>query len=148
MDNEKEYPSLHQQGENLAKFTFQLIKKAINQEALFVSPEVKEERLSICRQCEWYDPAQNRCKQCGCFLDQKAGFALDSCPLHKWDESDIDWTKNKFKEIMEQLEGKSTEQKPFSGTPNFPLKPNVGDSYTWEGNTWYWTGEMWDFDIP
>lgn len=146
MENEKQYPSFAQQGDNLAKFTFQIIKKAINQEALFVSPEVKEERLSICRECDWYDPNQNRCKHCGCFLDQKASFSLDSCPIHKWDESDIDWTKNKFQEIMAQLEGDTNDG--TNGTPNFPTDAKIGDVYNWEGNQWIWTGTMWDFDIP
>lgn len=146
MENEKQYPSFPQQGENLAKFTFQIIKKALNQEALFVSPEVKAERLAICKECDWYDPTQNRCKHCGCFLDQKASFALDSCPIQKWDESDIDWTKNKFKEIMDQLEGDNNDG--TNGTPNFPTDPKIGDVYTWEGNQWFWTGTMWDFDMP
>lgn len=143
---EKQYPSFSKQGENLAKFTFELIKKAIRQEALLVSPEVKNERLTICRSCDWYDAPQNRCKHCGCFLDQKASYALDSCPIHKWDESDVDWTKNKFKEIMNELDG--TPEQEFEGTPNFPTQPQIGEQYHWQGNTWIWTGTMWDFDIP
>ena len=63
-----EYPSLPDQGKNLAKFTFEVLKKAMSSNALFVSDEVKEERLKICRTCEYYDPDQVRCKHCGCFL--------------------------------------------------------------------------------
>jgi len=147
----KSYPSIGEQGQNLAKFTFQVIKKALQSESLFVSSEVKQERLAICRGCEYYDPGQNRCKECGCFLDQKASYAIDSCPVHKWDESDIDWTKSKFSEILESIEAGNKNQAPGrdeNEVPNFPLNPEPGDAYHWNGHTWVWNGVMWDFDVP
>ena len=142
------YPTVGEQGQNLAKFTFQVIKKALQNEALFVSSEVKQERLTICRGCDRYDPGQNRCRECGCFLDQKASYAIDSCPLHKWDESDIDWTKDKFNEILESINGNQTSGRDESEVPNFPINPATGDSYHWNGHTWVWNGVMWDFDVP
>jgi hypothetical protein len=143
----KSYPSVGEQGQNLAKFTFQVIKKALQNEALFVSSEVKQERLAICRGCDRFDPGQNRCKECGCFLDQKASYAIDSCPLHKWDESDVDWTKDKFNEILESINGNQTSERDENQVPNFPLNPVSGDSYHWNGHTWVWNGVMWDFDV-
>ena len=46
---ENEYPSLPEQGKNLAKFTFEILKRAVANggASLFVSEEVQRERLSI-----------------------------------------------------------------------------------------------------
>ena len=46
-----------------------------------------KERLSICRDCEFYNtdnPKHPRCNECGCFLMVKASWATESCPLKKW----------------------------------------------------------------
>jgi hypothetical protein len=137
----KSYPSLQQQGKNLAKFTFELIKHSLQSGALLVSDEVKQERLAICNKCEWYDESQDRCKECGCFMDQKASFAIDSCPLDKWSESNADWIEENFDQLMNKIE-ENVER--VATTPQFPAKRNVGDEYTWKDNTWKWNGYMWD----
>ena len=52
-----------------------------------VPARVYDERLSICRGCEFYNnenPKRPTCKECGCFLLVKAGWASESCPLKKW----------------------------------------------------------------
>jgi len=49
-----------------------------------VSPEQIEQRMSLCRMCEMYDPAQNRCNACGCFLAAKTAFRSAECDLGKW----------------------------------------------------------------
>lgn len=104
MDEQKEYPSLTEQGKNLASFAFEIVKKAYQGQALRVSPEVKSKRLEICKQCESYDPEQIRCKECGCMLEWKTDFALDSCPLKKWEPSSEAWMNGKFDEILKDLD--------------------------------------------
>jgi hypothetical protein len=99
-----EYPSLPEQGKNLASFTFELIKNALETGALHVSDEVKNQRLEICRACEKYDPKQIRCIECGCFLEHKASFAIDSCPLKKWEESNEEWINEKFDTLVNNME--------------------------------------------
>ena len=83
---ESEYPSLPEQGKNLAKFTFEVLKKALANggASLLVSEKIQRERLEICKSCPKYDDLQHRCKECGCPLGAKVKFALDSCPLGKW----------------------------------------------------------------
>ena len=103
MTEKKEYPSLLQQGKNLAEFSFELIKNAVKTGALEVSEEVKNQRLEICRGCDKYDPDQVRCIECGCFLESKAGFALNSCPIGKWEESNKDWME-RFDDVIGDLE--------------------------------------------
>jgi hypothetical protein len=134
-----EYPSLPEQGKNLAKFAFEVVKNAMQSEALFVSDEVKESRLEACRSCEWYDASQGRCKHCGCFLEHKARFALDSCPIDKWVESDTDWMNGKYDEVLESMQAPDE-----SKGPRFPAEPELNDTYTWNETTWTWNGAMWD----
>lgn len=136
-----EYPSLPEQGKNLAKFTFEVVKQAFSSNALFVSSEVKQERLKICSTCEFYDAKQIRCKHCGCYLEHKANFALDSCPIDKWTISDTDWVNEKFNDVMNRVEGNTSH----NDTPRFPLQPEIDDVYEWNGRKWKWNGEMWDF---
>jgi hypothetical protein len=138
-----DYPSLPEQGKNLAKFTFEVVKQALSSNALFVSPEIKQQRLEICSTCEYYDAKQVRCKHCGCYLDHKTNFALDSCPIDKWIESDSDWMNGKFEEVKDKVEG----NEPISDGPQFPVKPEIGDVYEWNDNQWQWNGEMWDFAV-
>ena len=101
---EKQYPSLPEQGKNLAKFSFDLIKNALQTGALIVSAEVQAQRLEICKVCEWYDAEQTRCKHCGCYLPAKVSFALDSCPVKKWTENEETWMNENFNKVMGNME--------------------------------------------
>lgn len=104
MSEEKNYPSLLKQGKNLAEFSFELIKNAMKTGALHVSEEIKSQRLEICRNCEKYDAEQIRCIECGCFLESKTSFSLDSCPIGKWTESNKDWMEERFDAVIEGME--------------------------------------------
>lgn len=105
MSENQDYPSLLEQGKNLAKFSWDVINYIHkNQgEVLIVSDKVFDERLEICRGCEKYDKYENRCKECGCFIPAKAKIILDSCPLNKWTEDKEGWDK-KFEDITKKLE--------------------------------------------
>lgn len=104
MSEENQYPSLIDQGKNLAEFSFELVKRAMQSEALFVSDKIQNERMKICKSCEKYDETQNRCIECGCWLNQKTKFALDSCPLKKWDISNEDWINGKYDQLLQDRE--------------------------------------------
>jgi hypothetical protein len=136
-----DYPSLPEQGKNLAKFAFEVVKRAMYSKALFVSNEVKEERLAICRTCEYYDPTQIRCKHCGCMLEHKARFALHSCPVYKWAESDTDWMNSEYDKVLESIE--SQNEPDYARTPVFPRDPQINDQYRWNDLTYTWDGSMW-----
>jgi len=41
-------------------------------------------RIEICKSCDQYDANQNRCNNCGCFLNIKASWNSEKCPLNKW----------------------------------------------------------------
>ena len=86
MSEEKQYPSIPQQGKNLAKFAWDVMKESLSNDStsLLVSDQIYNERLEICKSCDWYDPNQNRCKECGCYMLVKARLAGSHCPLDKW----------------------------------------------------------------
>jgi len=46
--------------------------------------ELKEKRLSICRQCPEYVSLTTQCKKCGCFMEMKARLENAVCPIGKW----------------------------------------------------------------
>lgn len=85
----EEFPSIPEQGKNLAKFTFEVVKNVVdlsptNDTKLIVSKEEQKERLDICKKCEYYNIRSNRCKSCGCYLNHKVKFGVSQCPIGKW----------------------------------------------------------------
>lgn len=151
MSEEIDYPSIGQQGQNLAKFTFEVLKEAFKggQEKLFVNPDVQKKRLDVCRECPYFDGQQGRCKHCGCFLAYKVRFSLESCPLNKWGISDEDWMNG----VYEQIEDTITNPEPEDAQPRFPYEKTLGTKYSWrmpepDGRLihWFWNGAMWQLD--
>jgi hypothetical protein len=105
MSENQDYPSLVDQGKNLAKFSWDLINyiQKNQHKVLFVSDEVYEERINICKGCEKYNDLESRCKECGCFIPAKAKIIIDSCPLNKWKEDKESW-EQKFEDITKNLD--------------------------------------------
>jgi ribosomal protein S14 len=88
-NRDEEFPSVNEQGKNLAKFTFEVVKNVIdlspsNETKLLLSKEEQKERLDVCKKCDYYSVRQNRCKQCGCHLSHKVKFGVSRCPIGKW----------------------------------------------------------------
>ena len=110
MTENSKYPSLFEQGKNLANFSLDLIKHIHSNPDKFitVSDETYRERMSICKSCDKYDEFDNRCSECGCFLPAKARIILDSCPLEKW-STDVGSWENKFDEIVKEIDGNNSE---------------------------------------
>jgi len=87
------FPSLQEQGKNLAKFTFNVVKDSISLTTdinnnnriklnVFSTSEEQKKRLDICEGCiHYYD---GRCRQCGCFLKQKVKLSAAKCPMNFW----------------------------------------------------------------
>ena len=111
MSEEQKYPSLAQQGKNLAGFTWELLNYITKNEekVLFVSDQVYKKRVNICKSCDKFDELENRCMECGCYVPAKAKIILDSCPLQKWDVDSTNW-EEKFSEIQKDLGLDNTQQ--------------------------------------
>lgn len=50
----------------------------------YVSKEVSESRLALCRACPELIQLTTTCKKCGCFMTAKSKLAKAACPLEKW----------------------------------------------------------------
>ena len=88
-NNKEEFPSLPEQGKNIAKFTFEVVKNVIdisprNETKLIIPEEEQKQRLDVCKKCDYYSVRQNRCRQCGCYLGTKIKFGASTCPIGKW----------------------------------------------------------------
>ena len=46
------------------------------------SEPLYEERLSICKQCDYLNAGM--CKACGCYVEMRAAMKRRSCPYSKW----------------------------------------------------------------
>lgn len=87
MSDNKEFPSIPEQGKNLAQFTFNVVKDVVNithKREVYVKEQVKKERMEQCWKCEYYHAKQNRCRHCGCWLEHKVKFSISECPIGKW----------------------------------------------------------------
>jgi len=56
--NKDEFPSIDEQGKNLAKFTFEVVKNVIdispdNDTKLILSKKEQKERLDVCKKCNY-----------------------------------------------------------------------------------------------
>lgn len=49
-----------------------------------VDSEIFEKRMSICKSCPFFNSEQVRCDKCGCFLNVKASWNSEKCPVDKW----------------------------------------------------------------
>jgi hypothetical protein len=137
MKEESSYPSLPEQASNLANFSFNVVRSAIiSNDSPFASDEIQSERWRICKSCEYYDPRQFRCRHCGCFLEAKIKFTIDSCPLQKW-------TVSNSEPIIEE---KKINQ--ISTSSDFPTNPSVDEIFEKKNEsgkpiTWKYDGKIW-----
>jgi hypothetical protein len=56
----------------------------VNPATEWATPEVAEERYSICKACPELIKLTKQCKKCGCFMAAKTKLQLATCPLGKW----------------------------------------------------------------
>lgn len=65
------------------------------------SPGQIEERLSICRSCEWWNPegfrGTGRCRKCGCSTWAKIRMTSSACPIGKWLQIPVEAEENTVK---------------------------------------------------
>lgn len=86
--DKKNYPTLIQQAKNAISSGIDYIKSGFKNS----DEEEKQRRMEICTgntekgipQCPSYDKEQNRCRECGCFLNLKTRMESGSCPLGRW----------------------------------------------------------------
>ena len=56
---------------------------------------IKDDRLEICKTCEFYNHESTKCRKCGCFMEYKAMLPYVDCPIGKWGAINTDETGDK-----------------------------------------------------
>jgi hypothetical protein len=56
----------------------------LDYDKLIHDESVVDERMKICRSCEFFTPLTTQCKKCGCIMLGKTKLAGAGCPVHKW----------------------------------------------------------------
>lgn len=74
-------PPIKTQVSNLLADLHKVIKNKQGQPIL-VSEEIIKTRLDTCKTCGSYK--DNRCTECGCFMEAKVRFTSLKCPIGKW----------------------------------------------------------------
>jgi hypothetical protein len=49
-----------------------------------VTATTAEERLEICKGCEFFIKTTGQCKKCGCLMQAKTKLPNAECPIGKW----------------------------------------------------------------
>jgi len=81
-------PPLTKMAGNLAREAFHAARALAGGSELCVPDSVMDERLDLCRACDYFREEGNRCThtKCGCFLKIKTHYAPMRCPIGKWVE--------------------------------------------------------------
>lgn len=61
-----------------------LAKTVLDLKGPKVSPELQQERMSICQECPHLYKPTTTCKKCGCFMSIKTWLPRQECPIGKW----------------------------------------------------------------
>ena len=70
----------------------------------FVSNEVYEDRIAICKGCVYYSKPLGQCKRCLCFMKVKARIAPMECPQKYWSKTTEMKAPDELpKEIVEEI---------------------------------------------
>lgn len=69
----------------MSSFIDKLKKKSSETMKMVVTDsETRDNRLSICQDCEHLIKATDQCSKCGCFVKAKTWLLNSKCPLDKW----------------------------------------------------------------
>ena len=82
----EEFPSLPEQGKNLLKSAYDILKGKIEDpsQPVLVNDDAYNARLEICMECDKLTSDTQMCKLCGCYMKIKAKVTHAHCPEHKW----------------------------------------------------------------
>ncbi len=84
-------PGLLEQAGNLLDAAIKHIKDGAKE----VDGLEYQHRIQTCEGCEFLEPAQFRCTQCGCYMKTKAKWRTSRCPKDKWLPLEMIQSQNK-----------------------------------------------------
>jgi hypothetical protein len=80
----EEFPSGADQLKSITQLIQNVILDAVKGNDVFVEDNLEKTRIEICNSCKRFDAESRRCKECGCFMDQKVSYSAAKCPLNYW----------------------------------------------------------------
>lgn len=86
-EQQPELPSFKEMAKGFVGTAKDILTGAFQGEDVLVSEEVYNTRIDICNNCEFFRKRDQRCSQCGCFMEAKTRFKKSRCPIHKWESS-------------------------------------------------------------
>ena len=84
MASSNKMPSVGTMASNLAQSVVRNVQSVAAGNALRLDENAANQRLNICKGCEFFNQAQERCTKCGCFMAVKTYLKADKCPVGKW----------------------------------------------------------------
>jgi hypothetical protein len=88
IENMRGKPSLVERAKSLTKAGRDELAAARTEKG--VTPELKASRLEVCAACpsrlEGRKRSMDQCVECGCYINRKAAWRTQRCPLGKWDK--------------------------------------------------------------
>ena len=70
----------------------------------FVSNDVYDDRITICKSCDYYFKLTGNCKVCLCFMKVKARIAPQECPKKYWQKTtEIETPDDLPQEIIDEV---------------------------------------------
>jgi hypothetical protein len=80
----QKFPSSFRMFLNLMSAIKRSLVRFFKGKELTVSKEMQENRLMICKGCEFLSVDGTRCYECGCFIKAKTKLISEECPIEKW----------------------------------------------------------------
>jgi flagellar motor protein MotB len=77
-------PSNNQMIKNLGSSVIKNVVSVAQGNSLKINPTDANARLSICKQCPFFESNSQRCSKCGCYLSVKTYLKAERCPIGKW----------------------------------------------------------------
>ena len=82
--NKTPMPSVPHMIYNATKSIVKNVKSVAAGNPLIMTTEGANQRLEICKKCEFFESIRERCGKCGCFMAVKTYLKAEKCPVGKW----------------------------------------------------------------
>ena len=70
----------------------------------FVTNEIYQDRIAICKECIYYAKIFGQCKVCKCFMKVKARLAPLACPQKYWDKTtEVETPEDLPQDIIDEI---------------------------------------------
>lgn len=99
----------------LSEFVFHIVCEMNDARFLFpVQPKEEKKRLDLCLDCPQYNPENETCILCNCFVPNKVKHLYEQCPIEKWDRNVESWNETYYDLFVNKVIEKYPEAKEWN----------------------------------